>query len=227
VNRLPFLFAAGSALVLLGSPPPARATVKVVTIGSGSAYSPSTVTVAPGDTVRWTNTGLGIHTATSGTAEPGCASGEPDFLWDSGDLGPSDVFEREFAEAPGDYPYFCTYHACCCLMRGVVRVQAPVGIGDRGPEVSPARLFQNYPNPFNPETWIPFELSVETRVHLAVYDVEGRRVLDLVNGRLGKGSYAVPWRGVDREGREVPSGSYFARLRFGKTTDVRKMILSK
>ena len=35
-------------------------------------------------------------------------------------------------------------------------------------------LLPNYPNPFNPETWIPYQLSTNTEVHIRIYDVRGR-----------------------------------------------------
>ncbi|MEO8169000.1 MAG: hypothetical protein ABI623_12180, partial [bacterium] len=43
-------------------------------------------------------------------------------------------------------------------------------------------LKPSYPNPFNPSTIIRYELPREATVSLAVYDVLGRRVGDLVNG---------------------------------------------
>ena len=35
------------------------------------------------------------------------------------------------------------------------------------------QLLQNYPNPFNPETWIPYQLSVDSSVSLSIYDSTG------------------------------------------------------
>ena len=36
-----------------------------------------------------------------------------------------------------------------------------------------AALLANYPNPFNPETWIPFELSIDTKVEIMIYTSTG------------------------------------------------------
>ena len=86
-------------------------------------------------------------------------------------------------------------------------------------------LERNYPNPFNSGTVIPFSLSSETEVHLQVFDVLGRPVVNLVVGRLQTGRYRVNWEGRDTEGQPVPSGIYFYRLSSGNKAESRKMTL--
>ena len=76
-------------------------------------------------------------------------------------------------------------------------------------------LAQNAPNPFNPRTMLRFDLVADAVVDLAVYDLTGRRVAQLVVGASPAGRHTVAWDGRDRSGRELPSGSYFARLRLG------------
>ena len=86
-------------------------------------------------------------------------------------------------------------------------------------------LEKNYPNPFNSGTVIPFSLSSETEVHLQVFDVLGRPVVNLVAGRLQAGRHRVHWEGRDTGGQLVPSGIYFYRLRSGNRAESRKMTL--
>ena len=86
-------------------------------------------------------------------------------------------------------------------------------------------LEKNYPNPFNSGTIIPFSLSSETEVHLQVFDVLGRPVVNLVAGRLQAGRHRVHWEGRDTGGQLVPSGIYFYRLRSGTRAESRKMTL--
>ena len=86
-------------------------------------------------------------------------------------------------------------------------------------------LEKNYPNPFNSGTVIPFSLSSETEVHLQVFDVLGRPVVNLVVGLLQTGRYRVNWEGRDAGGQPVPSGIYLYRLSSGKRTKSRKMTL--
>ena len=105
---------------------PARATVVVVT-QLGSGFSPSDVTIAVGDTVRWQWTST-IHSVTEGT--DGISDGNELF---NGFLGPgSQTFEFTFDAAVvaanprpnGLYDYFCEIHFPG--MKGKVRL-APTG----------------------------------------------------------------------------------------------------
>lgn len=59
---------------------------------------------------------------------------------------------------------------------------------------------------------ISYVLSETGRVHLGVYDVQGRRVATLVDGSAGAGRGTISWDGTDRDGRAVAAGVYFVRL---------------
>ncbi len=83
-------------------------------------------------------------------------------------------------------------------------------------------LSQNYPNPFNPVTQIFFSLPERAEVHLAVYNIIGQKVAELVNGKLDAGSYRASW-----DAKGFTSGIYFSRLRAGANEKVIKMILLK
>ncbi|MCB0313680.1 MAG: T9SS type A sorting domain-containing protein, partial [Calditrichaeota bacterium] len=89
------------------------------------------------------------------------------------------------------------------------------------------RLLGNYPNPFNPETVIRYQLSVVSEVELAVYDLLGRKIVNLVGARQAAGEYRVQWDGRDQAGRSVVSGVYIYRLSVGGTAQSRKMILMR
>jgi len=90
----------------------ALAAVWTVSVGPGFSFSPQTVTIMPGDTVRWV-WAEGGHTTTSGTS---CT---PDGRWDSGLLAMGATFEVVFP-APGSFPYYCIPH--CPPMTGTVVV---------------------------------------------------------------------------------------------------------
>jgi endonuclease I len=89
------------------------------------------------------------------------------------------------------------------------------------------RLAGNAPNPFNPRTTIRFELPSRTDVTLSVYDVSGRLVAVLVEGRLGPGAHEAVWTGRDACGAPVASGVYFCRMDAGGFTGTTKMVLLK
>ncbi|GEM_PF-1441714 len=102
-------------------------------------------------------------------------------------------------------------------------------------EAAPAAfvLEQNYPNPFNPSTTISYTLSENSVVTLRITDVLGREVAMLVNQTQDAGSYSINWKGVDMNGIDVPSGTYFYRLDAVPTngaaafTSTKKMLMSK
>ncbi|MFN3426676.1 MAG: T9SS type A sorting domain-containing protein [Candidatus Thermochlorobacter sp.] len=83
-------------------------------------------------------------------------------------------------------------------------------------------LFQNYPNPFNPSTVIGFTLPVASEVSLKVYDMLGREVATLVEGRQAAGQYQVPFTATG-----LASGVYFYRLQAGSFVETKKMMLVK
>jgi hypothetical protein len=83
-------------------------------------------------------------------------------------------------------------------------------------------LRQNYPNPFNPSTHIDFDLPKAATVKLAVYDVAGKLVATLVDGKMNAGTHSVTWN-ADK----TPSGVYFTKLETESFSSVKKMVLMK
>ncbi|MDF1545848.1 MAG: cohesin domain-containing protein [bacterium] len=88
-------------------------------------------------------------------------------------------------------------------------------------------LGQNYPNPFNPETNINFDLPAEAHVQMTVFNVLGRKVKVLIDGRLPAGSHIITWDGRDDNSHPVASGLYLYRLVAGNESESRKMMLLK
>ncbi len=86
-------------------------------------------------------------------------------------------------------------------------------------------LGQCFPNPFNPSTTIHFSLGEAARVRLGIYDVSGRLVRVLTDGRRGAGPHSEIWDGKDNVGRDVSSGVYFYRLEAGAFRETKKMVL--
>jgi hypothetical protein len=83
-------------------------------------------------------------------------------------------------------------------------------------------LEQNYPNPFNPTTLISYQLPVASDVKLDIYDVLGRNVMSLVNGRQEAGSYTFTLNASN-----LATGIYFYRLQAGNFVSTKKMMLVK
>ena len=83
-------------------------------------------------------------------------------------------------------------------------------------------LLQNYPNPFNPATTIPFSLSRSAEVSLKLYDILGREVQTLAEGRFPRGLHFAVVDGV-----HLSSGLYMYRLVVEGRQLSRKLLLLK
>jgi hypothetical protein len=82
-------------------------------------------------------------------------------------------------------------------------------------------LLQNYPNPFNPATIIKFAVTKTGFATLKVYNTLGQEVAVLFSG-IAEGNRIYQ---ATLNAATLPSGFYFARLRFGSQSAVRKMVL--
>jgi plastocyanin len=105
---------AGVALALLGAP--AAAGAMEMDMGDSpqdavdiqfAAFAPATIDVVTGDTVRWTNQSVRVHTVNA-----------VDGSWASPRIPGTDGFSHEF-DAPGAVQYYCILHP---FMRGEVDV---------------------------------------------------------------------------------------------------------
>jgi len=81
-------------------------------------------------------------------------------------------------------------------------------------------LAQNYPNPFNPITIINYSILKRDHVQLKIYEVTGKEIAILVDKLQTAGNHHVEF-----DGAHLPSGIYFYRLKSGKFSETKKMIL--
>jgi len=70
-----------------------------------------------------------------------------------------------------------------------------------------------YPNPFVTTTSIPFVVSEEQTVRVAIYDMMGREIGVLVTGSFEAGKHEASWDGFDNTGRRVNPGVYVYSVR--------------
>jgi len=83
------------------------------------------------------------------------------------------------------------------------------------------------PNPFNSSTTIRFELPFPARTSVAVYNVPGQKVRELLLGDLPPGTHTVTWNGLTEHGKRVSSGVYICRLQAGGHILARAMTFVK
>ncbi len=87
-------------------------------------------------------------------------------------------------------------------------------------------LRQNYPNPFNPETRIGYSLPIDEFVKLKIFDVLGREVATLVDGRKKAGNYEVTFD-ASSAGRGLASGVYICKMSSSNYSNTIKMLIAK
>lgn len=86
-------------------------------------------------------------------------------------------------------------------------------------------LLPSVPNPIRTHATLRYQLPEPMRVTLEVYDLLGRRVTTLVDGRqVEAGTHAYSWT-PGAAGEAVSSGTYLLRLRAGETTRTRRLVV--
>jgi hypothetical protein len=124
--------------------------------------------------------------------------------------------------------YLCTdgtsslYQIACGKKDFPLHAKAAGEAGSGHPEETGIALLQNSPNPFNPTTTIRFTLPDGGRTELSVFDILGKEVAVIIDEYRTAGSHEVAF-----DGRALPTGIYFCRLRHSGGTRIGRMILSK
>jgi parallel beta-helix repeat protein len=83
------------------------------------------------------------------------------------------------------------------------------------------------PNPFRSETTVRYWLHRPEYVDLAVFDLQGRKVVELVSGMRPAGGHSVQWTGCDGRGKRVSPGVYFLHMDTAGSTGCEKILLLK
>jgi hypothetical protein len=107
---------------------------------------------------------------------------------------------------------------------------APVAAPDQAAPTLPAGVaisVRAHPNPFNPAVSLDFSLERGADTSLTIYDVAGRRVIELVRGPLAAGAHTATWDGRHDSGRAMPSGVYLARLVSGGRVGSSRLLLAR
>jgi hypothetical protein len=95
-----------------------------------------------------------------------------------------------------------------------------------GPVAEGDVKLSNRPSPFGAGTTVEYRLPTAARVHLAVFDIAGRRISTLVNETMPAGPHAMFWDGMNDSGRKAGSGTYLIKLSLdGKVVATRRTML--
>jgi hypothetical protein len=94
------------------------------------------------------------------------------------------------------------------------------------PSIRPT-LFAPAPNPFAGTTVIRYATNIQGLTSVAIHDVTGRRVCNLMTAEQRPGIYSVTWFGKDDRQRRLPEGIYFVRLQTPNYSECKKLILTQ
>ena len=85
-------------------------------------------------------------------------------------------------------------------------------------------LLSPRPNPFRHEAGLGFDLPAPADVDLSVYDLNGRRIIQLAHGLLPAGPQRYLWDGRTASGLPAAAGFYFVRLAYDGQVESRRLI---
>ncbi|MGE5316697.1 MAG: T9SS type A sorting domain-containing protein [Chloroflexota bacterium] len=84
-----------------------------------------------------------------------------------------------------------------------------------------------FPNPANEKVDIGFNVAAKGTVQIAVYNINGQKVKDMVNSQFSNGSQNITWDLTNQSGAKVGDGIYFARIVNADYTGSAKIIVRK
>ncbi len=93
-------------------------------------------------------------------------------------------------------------------------------------QVSELRLTAT-PNPSTGQVMIRYTLPRPTAVTIEVFDAAGGLVRRVDEGQRPAGAFFTPWDGHDDNGRDLPTGVYFARIVTGEGSTTGRVVLAR
>jgi endonuclease/exonuclease/phosphatase family metal-dependent hydrolase len=142
------------------------------------------------------------------------------------DLGATkdSTYEADLTFATSDEPLPGAIALSALAVHLVARPK-PGDVDVPGAGVTALRFYAPRPNPLARETRFAFDLPHEAPVRLEVFDLNGRRVADVVSGVQPAGHHEAPWHAADARGGRLAAGLYFARFVTPGLAESRRLVL--
>lgn len=103
----------------------------------------------------------------------------------------------------------------------------PVSIQDEVMPQNTVIALSNYPNPFTPSTTISVQVKSPQSIEVEIYNTKGQLIRTLQSASRNAGTHKLVWDAKDTQGRDVSAGIYLYKVKDGKFTNSKKMILLK
>ncbi len=84
-----------------------------------------------------------------------------------------------------------------------------------------------YPNPCKNQTQIRYDLNTSQTISLAIYNILGKEVIQLENGKKNIGTYITRWNGTDKNGNPVGNGIYLLVLKGNSLVQIQTICVIK
>ncbi len=181
-------------------------------LSSGMTFSPATVTINQGDSVKFTLDAS--HNAVEVSQTVWNANGTTSNNGFSIPFGGGTVIPAKLAV--GTHYYVCTPHASLG-MKGKIVVQAATGVLETKTESS----FIVYPNPIVDHLNVQLNLTEATLVEIELFDLQGKQIGILMPQTPLVGSHV---QSVYLPGNLIP-GVYLVRLNTGNRTNFQKVVI--
>ncbi len=138
------------------------------------------------------------------------------------------VWDYDFPFSPTQNPPWPQFQHDA-MRTGYAETPTSVGVDDGPPPVPrQIELAAPAPNPALGRTRLAYGVPAARAgesFELAVYDLSGRRVRTLGQGRAAPGRYSATWDLRDASGSPAAAGVYFARLTLGSEVRSRKLVV--
>lgn len=92
-------------------------------------------------------------------------------------------------------------------------------------QIVPVLLEQNYPNPFRESTSITVKLQEARDADIMIFNIKGQLVTKLDLPAKSAGEYVIDWDGRDSSGARCAAGVYLYKVKSGRYSAGKKMIL--
>lgn len=103
----------------------------------------------------------------------------------------------------------------------------PTAIDDEVIPQNPVSSLRNYPNPFKPLTTIAVDVKSPQTVEVGIYNTKGQLIRTLQSASTNAGTHNLVWDSKDAAGRDVTAGIYLYKVKGGRYSSSKKMILLK
>jgi hypothetical protein len=97
-----------------------------------------------------------------------------------------------------------------------------VGISESNTPVNGIKLYQNQPNPFHKTSLVNYEITNTGTVTMEVYDMTGRKLMDINEGFKNPGKYSIL---LNASG--LSKGVYFYCLKMNGASITRRMVITE